>query len=38
VETASVEAIIRSDGDGSVEPGEQLLTGSVSRPCWSSAK
>jgi hypothetical protein len=38
VETASVEAIIRSDGDGSVESGEQLLTGSVSRPCWSSAK
>ncbi len=38
VETASVEAIVRSDGDGSVEPGEQLLTGSVSRPCWSSAK
>ena len=38
VETASVDAIIRSDGDGSVEAGEQLLTGSVSRPCWSSAK
>lgn len=38
VETASVEAIVRSDGDGSAEPGEQLLTGSVSRPCWSSAK
>jgi hypothetical protein len=38
VETARVEAILRSDGDGIVEPGEQLLTGSVSRPCWSNAK
>jgi hypothetical protein len=38
VATASVDAIVRSDGDATVEPGEQLLTGSVSRPCWSSAK
>ena len=38
VEVARVEAITRSDGDVVVDPGEQLLTGSVSRPCWSGAK
>ena len=38
VETGRVEAILRSDGDGVVDPGEQLLVGSVSRPCWSNAK
>jgi hypothetical protein len=38
VEEARVEAIVRSDGDAVVEPGEQLLTGTVSRPCRSSAK
>jgi hypothetical protein len=38
VETVRVEAILRSDGDAVVDPGEQLLTGSVSRPCWSNAK
>jgi hypothetical protein len=38
VETARVEAIVRSDGDAVVDPGEQLLTGSVSRPCYSNAK
>jgi hypothetical protein len=35
VDSARVEAIVRSDGDAVVEQGEQLLTGSVSRPCWS---
>jgi hypothetical protein len=38
VDSAGVEAIVRSDGDAVVDPGEQLLTGSVSRPCWSGAK
>jgi hypothetical protein len=35
VQSARVEAIVRSDGDAVVEDGEQLLTGTVSRPCWS---
>ena len=38
IETARAEAILRSDGDAVVETGEQLLTGSVSRPCWSTSK
>ncbi len=38
VDEARIEAVVRDDGDGIVEAGEQLLTGSVSRPCWSSTK
>jgi hypothetical protein len=38
VEEARIEAVVRDDGDAVVEAGEQLLTASVSRPCWSSAK
>jgi hypothetical protein len=38
VESARVEAILRSDGDGVVEPGEQLVVATMARPCWSNAK
>jgi hypothetical protein len=31
VDEARIEAVVRDDGDGIVEAGEQLLTGSVSR-------
>ena len=37
VEEARVEAIVRDDGDGIVEPGELIFRATVSKPCFSQA-